>query len=310
MTQPARRKFRAVFISDLHIGARTFEADALLDFLQSIDTETLYLVGDIVDGWKMEKRWRWDDSCSRVISELPRLAAEGTKLIYIPGNHDETARIASPVQRGYFRRKFGITIRRQVVHETADRRRFLVLHGDEFDRQILRGFLSRWGDWIFDVFSGLTHKRFSLAKTLGRHGNMALCMLNNFEQAVYRMTQACAVDGLICGHTHIPALKYIKGTLYGNCGGWLRNIRTALVEYEDGRMELITWPAWVDPAQQLSLFSRDEDFQRPPHLLTDDLIALINRMWPAKDQESARSACKPTNAGKGCSITKTGTGFI
>ena len=192
--------YRSVFLSDFHIGAKSFDANALVHFLQNIECETLYLVGDIIDGWKLNKRWYWTEECSRVFDELVAKASKGTRIIYLPGNHDEDVRKIMPHRRKRFARRMGIEIRDKVLHTTADGKRFLVLHGDQFDRKIIKGRLSIWSDRLYDkIMEWVGHhhppqiivkgkvKRFSLAKSLSKHGQWALHLLNNFETAVYRM---------------------------------------------------------------------------------------------------------------------------
>ena len=124
-------RYRSIFISDFHMGAKAFDAPALLDFLRSTESDYLYLVGDIIDGWKLNKRWYWTEDCSRVLDELARKASEGTKLIYVPGNHDETIRIVSKIKKHRFARKLNIRIHNRIIHHTADNKRILILHGDQ-----------------------------------------------------------------------------------------------------------------------------------------------------------------------------------
>lgn len=235
--------FRSIFLSDFHIGARHFNAPALLDFLRRTDSEKLYLVGDIIDGWKLNKRWYWTEQTSAVFDELFRKAASGTEIIYITGNHDEAVRNLSLLKRLRYTRRLGIQIKNRIIHKTADGRDFLVMHGDQFDRAILRGRLSRWSDRLYDfivtrttgnkgpmIDIGGTSKRFSLAKFLSYHGQVALNILNNYENVLAREARRSDVEGIICGHTHIPACKKIgRGITYANCGSWLKSPGTAIV---------------------------------------------------------------------------------
>lgn len=252
---PPAQLYRTVFLSDLHMGAKSFDAPALLKFLQSVECKTLYLVGDIIDGWKLKKRWYWTESCSAIIDELIRKSHNGTKIVYLPGNHDDEIRRINPLMKYQLERQMQITITDKTVHRCADGKRFLILHGDQFDRAILRGPLSRWSDYLYDRWLDLINghslehiridgrmKPFSLAKALGLQGQRALQLLNNFEQAVWRMASARQVDGLICGHTHIPVIKTMRGITYANAGSWLRRGHTALAETFDGVLTLIDWP--------------------------------------------------------------------
>ncbi|MDB2682914.1 UDP-2,3-diacylglucosamine diphosphatase [Alphaproteobacteria bacterium] len=250
--------YRTVFLSDFHMGAKSFDAAALLDFLKSIECDYMYLAGDIIDGWKLNKRWHWTEDCNAIIDELIRKADNGTKIIYLPGNHDDEIRRILPFSRGRFAKKLGIKIKDKAIHTLADGRQFLVLHGDQFDRKILRGPLPKWSDRTYHFMAGLIEKiipqtlptikvkgekkPFSLAKALKNHGKLALYLLNNFENAAYKIVQEKEVDGLICGHTHIPTIKTLKDITYANAGSWVSAAHTALVEKPDGTLKLLDWP--------------------------------------------------------------------
>lgn len=296
--------FRTIFLSDFHIGAKTFNAPALLDFLRKTESQTLYLVGDIVDGWKLHKRWFWSEEISEIFDELFRKAHNGTKIIYITGNHDERVRDLPFFKRIRYAHKLHIQIKNRVVHRLADGRDFLVLHGDQFDRAILRGRLSRWSDRFYDYITqrkaptievnGRT-KRFSLSKFLSYHGQIALNLLNNFENALCREARRSDVEGIICGHTHIPAFKKIGVITYANCGSWLRQNKTAIIESMDGCLSLLDWPYengtphkqaylpfYNGDIEPVGLFADSKRF-RP---LTDRLISMIRRTWPSPHDAS------------------------
>ncbi len=297
------RRYRTIFLSDFHIGAKSFDAPALLDFLKHTESDSLYLVGDIIDGWKMSKRWHWNDDITAVLDELVRKARAGTRIFYIPGNHDEAVRWVPIFRRLRFARRMGITIRDRVMHPLADGRRMLVLHGDQFDRALLGG-MSRWSDRIYDRLLDLLRgheahatividgalKPFSLAKFLGRQGQKALDFINDFERMIYREALRVGADGVICGHTHIPALKRIRTVVYANCGSWLRGSHTALVEDNDGNLELLDWPSAPQTLMSGALFP-DLPAVRiiapPPALLTQRLIDSIRRTWPAAGEQAA-----------------------
>lgn len=303
LTAPAY--YRSIFLSDFHIGAKSFDAEALLDFLKTHESKKLYLVGDIIDGWKLNKRWHWCENCSRIFDELVRKAHEGTEIFFLPGNHDEEIRRLSPLHRHGLSQRFKVKIRDRVVHQMADGRRFLVLHGDQFDRKILRGPLSRLSDRIYDLvldrfkahgptveISGKP-KRFSLAKSLRKRGQWALYLLNNFENNVVRTVRRKKLDGLISGHTHIPVIKKINEITYANCGAWLRSGHTALVEDENGALKLIDCPASTVPEPPLF---PDMEHQEPPAIRivhnsiqyrnkTNALIREIRRIWPEKGKK-------------------------
>jgi UDP-2,3-diacylglucosamine pyrophosphatase LpxH len=300
--------FRSIFLSDFHIGAKTFNAAALLDFLRHTESETLYLVGDIIDGWKLNKRWYWNETISEIFDELFRKAHDGTKIIYITGNHDENVRKLSFLTRLRYARRLNIQIRNRIIHTCADGRDFLVLHGDQFDRAILSGTVSRISDRIYDFFVDWAHrrkplnievdgtvKRFSLSKFLSYRGQMALNILNNYEAAVAREAQRSDVSGIICGHTHVPAHKRIGTILYANCGSWLKNAKTAVIERLDGKIDLIEWDHTNDAPHPAFSFmengvppfkTRSDSARFRP--MTERLIASIRRTWPSPHDASAK----------------------
>lgn len=306
--QDTAQHFRSIFLSDFHIGSKTFNAAALLDFLRNTESQTLYLVGDIIDGWKLHKRWYWTEETSQIFDELFRKAHEGTKIIYITGNHDEAVRNLSILKRLRYARKLDIQIRNRIIHKTIDGHNFLVLHGDQFDRVLLRGLVSRWSDRIYDYFADRFRKnqplnievdgvvkRFSLSKFLNYHGQKTLNILNNYETALCRETRRSDVEGIICGHTHIPARKQIGAITYANCGSWLKNGKTAIVETLSGRIELLDWPFESNTGQStLPFYDGDiapinigpNSYRFRP--MTERLIAAIRRTWPSPHDASLR----------------------
>ncbi|PZQ46950.1 MAG: hypothetical protein DI551_04150 [Micavibrio aeruginosavorus] len=286
--------YRSIFLSDFHIGAKNFCARTLVDFLQKTECQTLYLVGDIIDGWKLNKRWYWTEDTSRVLDELFRKAHEGTKIIYITGNHDEAVRSLSMIKRLRYARRLNIQIKNRIIHKTASGEDFLVLHGDQFDRALVRGPLSRWSDRIYDFVAEKIHKRkplnieiegkvkrFSLAKFLSYHGQIALNILNNYESVLVREARRSDVEGIICGHTHIPALKKIGLITYANCGCWLKKSGTAIAESAQGKLELLSW----ETEETLPLDLPAPSLKYRP--LTQRLIASIRRTWPSPHDASA-----------------------
>lgn len=303
------KRYRALFLSDFHMGSKAFDAKAMLQFLQQNESERLYLVGDIIDGWKFKNRWHWEAEYTLIIDELVRKAQNGTEIYYLPGNHDEELRDAFSRLKLRLLPIKNVHIRDKVTHDMLDGRRFVVLHGDQFDRRILRGPLSRWSDYIYDLFLELVAghttalkvnikgeiRPFSLAKTLSKPGQWALRLINNFENAVYRFAKKCHADGVICGHTHIPVIKQIRGVTYANCGAWLRFGHTALAETCDGALELIDWPAshrhpsffdtfWQQDPSGFELLPCNET-ARP---ITKIIIQEIEYIWPVKEKEKDR----------------------
>ena len=242
---PAHR-YRSIWISDIHLGTRGCKADFLLDFLKHNESEYLYLVGDIVDGWRMRRSWYWAQSHNDVIQKLLRKARKGTKVFYIPGNHDEWLRDYVDLQLG------GVWLLDEAIHTTADGRRMLILHGDAFDGVVR---YARWvallGDWAYDNVLRLNHHYniarrklglpyWSLSAYLKSKVKNAVEYVSNYERAVAAEAKRRGVDGVICGHIHQAEIRDIEGVLYCNDGDWVESC-TALVEHADGRLEIVNW---------------------------------------------------------------------
>ena len=240
------RHFRAVFISDLHLGTPGCQADALLDFLRSHPSDYLYLVGDIVDGWQLRRRWYWPQSHNDVVQKLLRRARKGCRVVFVPGNHDEFARAFIGHQFG------GIEVMDDAVHTTADGRRLWVTHGDYFDGVVqCAKWLAYLGDNLYEFTLKLNRHlnswraRFgmpywSLSAYLKQKVKTALNYVTDFEVAVAHEAKRRGHQGVVCGHIHRAEMREINGTLYCNDGDWVES-RTALVEHMDGRLELVHW---------------------------------------------------------------------
>ncbi len=244
------RFHRTIFISDVHLGTRGCKAEMLLDFLQKNACDTLYLVGDIVDGWQLKRRWFWPESHSRVVHEILRKVDEGTHVIFVPGNHDEFL-------RGFCGRNYsGIEVVRELVHETADGRRLLVIHGDQFDGVIeFAKWLAHLGSWAYDralqaneflhaVRRKLGLPYWSLSNWLKHAVKDAVEYVCRFEEVVARAAESRGVDGVVCGHIHQAAIKKIGNVLYHNDGDWVESC-TALVEDARGHLEIVRWASPV-----------------------------------------------------------------
>jgi UDP-2,3-diacylglucosamine pyrophosphatase LpxH len=298
--KPSKRritKYRSVFMSDFHMGAKSFDDRAALSFLKAIECEYLFLVGDIIDGWKLKKRWYWTEGCNALLDHLFHMAAQGTQIYYLPGNHDDEIRSVMPLVKNRYASTFGFEIRDRMIHTLADGRRFVIMHGDQFDRKILQGALARWSDQLYDrlrdfvtgfrgptiVISG-ERKPFSLAKYLAQQGKWALHIMNNFEAVAYRYALSQKAHGLICGHTHIPVIRNIRGILYANCGSWVGGPHAALVETPKGVLHLIDWPASpYPPIPDLPLSTADA--VAPPlryRAQTEKAVREIKKLWPAQ----------------------------
>jgi UDP-2,3-diacylglucosamine pyrophosphatase LpxH len=239
-------RFRSVFISDVHLGFKGCSAEFLLDFLRSVETEQLYLVGDIIDIWSLKKQFFWPQAHNDVIRTILGKAKRGTRVIYIPGNHDELFRDFDGLTFG------NVEIRREALHEMADGRRMLVLHGDEFDSVIkcspwlghlgnhAYAFILRLNRYVNWMRRRLGFPYWSLAAYLKHKVKNATQYISSFEQAVARAARERGVDGLICGHIHRAEISMQGGVLYCNDGDWVESC-TTLVEDHDGRLSLLRW---------------------------------------------------------------------
>ncbi|SCW36632.1 UDP-2,3-diacylglucosamine pyrophosphatase LpxH [Sphingobium faniae] len=241
-----RRRYRTIWISDIHLGTRGCNARMLIDFLDSVDSDTIYLVGDIIDGWRLKKRFYWPASHNDVVWRLMKRAKRGTRVVYIPGNHDEMFRQFTGLNFG------GVEIRRKAIHDTADGRKLLVLHGDEFDTIMLA---HRWLAFVGDaahtllmrlnVIVNAVRQRmdlpyWSLSKMAKHKVKNAVSFISRFEEVVAHQAGARGVDGVVCGHIHNAEIREIGGIQYYNDGDWVEGC-TALVEHFDGRMEILHW---------------------------------------------------------------------
>lgn len=255
----ARRKFRTIWISDVHLGTKGCNAELLIDFLDNVDSETMYLVGDIIDGWRLKKKFYWPASHNDIVWRILKRAKRGTRIVYIPGNHDEMFRQFTGLNFG------GVEIRRAAFHDTADGRRLMVLHGDEFDTIMLA---HRWlafvGDAAYHALMGINlwvnavRRRFdlpywSLSKMAKHKVKNAVEFISHYEEVVARAAAERGVDGVVCGHIHTAEHRLFaqesgKQIEYWNDGDWVEGCN-ALVEHEDGRMEILHWPAEIAQRQ-------------------------------------------------------------
>ena len=241
-----RLRVRTVWISDLHLGTPGCPAGELLAFLRHVECETLYLVGDIIDGWQLRRTWYWPQSHNDVVQKLLREARNGTRVIFVPGNHDEFA-------RKYVQHNFGgIEVADEWIHETADGRRLWVIHGDLFDGVIQRAkWLAHLGDSLYQFTLKLNRHLnslrarmglpyWSLSKYLKLKVKRAVSYVGDFEAAVAREARRRGLQGVVCGHIHHAKLRDLDGVLYANDGDWVESL-TALIEHADGRLEIFDW---------------------------------------------------------------------
>jgi UDP-2,3-diacylglucosamine pyrophosphatase LpxH len=237
---------RTVFISDVHLGTRGCQAALLLDFLQQVRCEKLYLIGDIIDGWKLKSGWRWPQAHTDVVQQVLSMAQSGVEVVYVPGNHDDRLRDFCGVHFG------GVVVARDTVHEAADGKRYLVTHGDEFDGIVTHAkWLAFLGDYAYRALLSVNTRWNALRRRLGMgywslsayvklKVKNAVQFIDDFETAVSDEARRRGVDGVICGHIHHAEMREIHGVLYINDGDWVESC-TAAVERQDGCMELIDW---------------------------------------------------------------------
>lgn len=252
-----KRRYRTVWISDVHLGARGCNAALLVDFLRAIEPETLYLVGDIIDGWRLKKGWYWPDAHNEVVRRILKMAHRGTQVVLVAGNHDE-------MLRDYIGLTFGgVELVDEAIHQTADGRRLLVTHGDAFDGIVL---YARWLAFLGDKAYGLllrlniafnaVRRRFklpywSLSAHLKRKVKNAVQYICSFEEAVAREAMERGMDGIVCGHIHCAEIRQIGEITYYNDGDWVESC-TALAEEADGTIHIIDWAAETAAAQGMA----------------------------------------------------------
>lgn len=246
------KRVRALFISDSHLGMKTIRVGQLVDFLRCHDAETIYLVGDIVDGWRLQKTWHWPPIYNEVIELLLAKAASGTRIIYLPGNHDE-------LLREYLGTYFGgIEFVDRTVHVTATGKTYLVMHGDQFDVVVKHAkWLAHVGDWAYNFAlrtnGGINWVRrrlgkgyWSLSAWAKEKVKGAVSVIGKFEEALTAEAKASGVDGVICGHIHLADMHNRLGIHYINTGDWVESC-TAIAEGFDGEFELIRWTQLEKP---------------------------------------------------------------
>jgi UDP-2,3-diacylglucosamine pyrophosphatase LpxH len=241
-----RRRYRTVWISDVHLGTRGCNAEMLIDFLDDVDSDRMYLVGDIIDAWALKKRFYWPETHNDIVWRILKRAHRGTEIVYIPGNHDEMFRQFAGLSFG------GVKVMRQAIHDTAHGRRLLVLHGDEFDAITMsHRWLAHLGDAAYEMMMGLNRwlnavrrtfglPYWSLSKYAKQKVKNAVSFISKFEEIVAHEAGARGIDGVIAGHIHKAEMRAIEGVQYYNDGDWVEGC-TALVEHYDGRMEILHW---------------------------------------------------------------------
>ncbi len=244
MTKP--RRFRALFVSDVHLGTKGSQAALFADFLRKHDAETIYIVGDLIDGWRLRRGWYWPESHNDVIQCLLKKGRDGTRIIYIPGNHDEFLRDYVPMAVG------GVELMSDTIHIGPDGKRYLVIHGDEFDVVVSHAkWLALLGDWAYVVAMRLNKyvnffrrrmgfEYWSLSAWAKQKVKNAVNAVGEFETQLTAEAKRLKVDGVICGHIHKADDHTRFGVRYLNSGDWVESC-TALIEHADGRFEILRW---------------------------------------------------------------------
>lgn len=240
------RQFRTLFLSDIHLGTRGCQAELLLDFLKFHDADVIYLVGDIVDGWRLKKSWYWPQAHNDVVQKLLRKARKGAAVYYTPGNHDEFL-------RNYLGTHFGgVEVDDTFIHTTADGRRLLVIHGDQFDMVVRHAkWLAFFGDWAYVTAIAINtwvnrgrrllgFSYWSLSAWAKMKVKNAVNFIGSYEEMLSTEAKRQDVDGVVCGHIHAAAIHDKFGIEYINTGDWVESC-TAVAERTDGQLELIKW---------------------------------------------------------------------
>ncbi|WP_144223513.1 UDP-2,3-diacylglucosamine diphosphatase [Mesorhizobium amorphae] len=246
MSSAKPRMFRSIFISDVHLGSKAAKAEFLIDFLRHHDADTIFLVGDIVDGWRLRRSWHWPQAHNDVVQKLLRKARKGSSITYIAGNHDEFARQFQGVHFG------GIVVADRAIHETADGRRMLVIHGDQFDTVVHNArWLAYFGDYAYDAAMLINRGVSRFRKVFGMpywsfsswakvKVKKAVNFIGSFQNVLTEEARRSEVDGVICGHIHHAAIETVDDIHYINTGDWVESC-TAVVEHFDGRFEILHW---------------------------------------------------------------------
>jgi len=299
---PGPLRYRTIFLSDIHLGTKGCQAEFLLDFLRETESEYLYLVGDVIDGWRLKRSWYWPQAHNDVVQKLLRKARKGTKVCYVPGNHDEFA-------RGFLGNDFGaVKLAREAIHVAADGRRYLVVHGDGFDGIVLYAkWLALLGDraynfalwmnrWYNVVRRRMGLPYWSLSKFLKHKVKNAVQFIDDYERTVVEEARRRGTDGVVCGHIHHAEIRDMDGVLYCNDGDWVESC-TALVEHFDGTLEIIDWTALrgydaLHGAASASRAAREEDEE------DDEAPALAEdrRVFTLGEAPSLETACASSSS--------------
>jgi UDP-2,3-diacylglucosamine pyrophosphatase LpxH len=260
--EPEPTIYRTLFLSDVHLGSRGCQAELLLDFLKNNDAATIYLVGDMIDGWQLKNRWYWPQAHNDVVQKLLRKVRKGVRVIYLPGNHDEFA-------RDYIGSVFGgVEVADHSYHMTADKKRLLIVHGDQFDIVVKHArWLAYLGDWAytFALWSNLWLNKirrklgftyWSLSAWAKLKVKNAVNFIGAFEAALVEAARRHNADGVVCGHIHHPLIRDIDGITYVNIGDFVESC-TAVAEHDDGRLEILRWQMTSEERRRAALAANE-----------------------------------------------------
>ncbi|MGO1119233.1 UDP-2,3-diacylglucosamine diphosphatase [Rhodovibrionaceae bacterium A322] len=269
------RRYKSIFLSDIHLGTKHCQAELLSDFLGRHEAEQIFLIGDIIDGWRLERKWYWPASHDAVLQTFHRKAEAGVRVCYIPGNHDEFARdFTGPVARKFNDLAERFHLANEVVHETADGRRYLIIHGDQFDVVVQNAkWMAYIGDWFYELcltsntWLNLLRRRlgldyWSLGAFAKQHVKSFINIIGQYENEVVSAVESHNVDGVICGHIHHAMSRNMKGIHYVNTGDWVESC-SAVVEHFDGRLEVLFWTARREKQPQPGGASIDPAYDNP-----------------------------------------------
>ena len=238
--------YRSIWISDVHLGSRHSQTGPLLEFLRQNECQYLYLVGDIIDGWELKRRWHWSEEANTVIQKILRKNRKDTRVIYVHGNHDEFLQDFTGLNVG------GVKIVPHALHVTADRRRYLVIHGHQLDGLVqFNRLLERVGArlyeaiLVFNTYFNRIRRRlgfgyWSVSAYLKQNTKSAVRYVTGFEEGMVQLARQHRAHGVICGHIHRAEIRSIQGVQYLNCGDWVESC-TALVEDYSGKFQLLNF---------------------------------------------------------------------
>jgi UDP-2,3-diacylglucosamine pyrophosphatase LpxH len=260
--EPEPTIYRTLFLSDVHLGSRGCQAELLLDFLKNNDAATIYLVGDMIDGWQLKNRWYWPQAHNDVVQKLLRKVRKGVRVIFLPGNHDEFA-------RDYIGSVFGgVEVADHAYHMTADKKRLLIVHGDQFDIVVKHArwlaFLGDWAytfalwsnRWLNKIRRKLGFTYWSLSAWAKLKVKNAVNFIGAFEAALVEAARRHNADGVVCGHIHHAVIRDIGGITYVNIGDFVESC-TAVAEHDDGRLEILRWQMTVEEQRRAALAANE-----------------------------------------------------